>query len=159
MLSTCPTSKRIVLCIDDDEGVLRYLKALLERSGYVVLTAVSTRQGLNLVTMCNCDVVLLDYDMPEMDGDEVAFEIKRIRREIIVILFSGCEVPTCALSCVDAYVHKFEASRQLLPMIAELCGQAHAQAELKRSRQQNRRNPLALPPPQALLLPLPRKPI
>jgi CheY-like chemotaxis protein len=120
MISTYPTSKRTVLCIDDDEGILRYLKALLERSGYAVLTAASARQGLSLVTMCNCDLVLLDYEMPEMNGHEVASEIKRIRPELTVILLSGSDVPTHALAIVDAYLPKFEAHRQLLPMIAEL---------------------------------------
>ena len=36
MISTDPTSKRIILCIDTDEAILRYEKALLERSGAVL---------------------------------------------------------------------------------------------------------------------------
>jgi CheY-like chemotaxis protein len=121
MISTYPTPKRTILCIDDDDAILRYEKALLERSGYAVLTAASAQQGLRLVTMCKCDAVLLDYEMPEMNGHEVAFEIKRIRPELMVILLSGSEVPTQALALVDAFVPKLEASQQLLPMIAELC--------------------------------------
>jgi CheY-like chemotaxis protein len=121
MISTYPTPKRTILCIDDDDAILRYEKALLERSGYAVLTAASARQGLRLVTMCKCDAVLLDYEMPEMNGHEVAFEIKRVRPELMVILLSGTEVPMQALALVDAFVPKLEASQQLLPMIAELC--------------------------------------
>ena len=121
MISTYPTPKRTILCIDDDDAILRYEKALLERSGYAVLTAASPQQGLRLVTMCKCDAVLLDYEMPEMNGHEVAFEIKRVRPELMVILLSGSEVPTQALALVDAFVPKLEASQQLLPMIAELC--------------------------------------
>lgn len=63
--------------------------------------------------------------MPGMNGHEVAFEIKRVRPELIVILLSGSEVPAHALALVDAFVHKLEASRQLLPMIAELCSRTH----------------------------------
>ena len=37
---------KTILCIDDDEGMLDYQRALLERRGYAVLTAVSARQGL-----------------------------------------------------------------------------------------------------------------
>ena len=121
MISTYPIPKRTILCIDDDDAILRYEKALLERSGYAVLTAASARQGLRLVTMCKCDAVLLDYEMPEMNGHEVAFEIKRVRPELMVILLSGTEVPMQALALVDAFVPKLEASQQLLPMIAELC--------------------------------------
>jgi CheY-like chemotaxis protein len=121
MISSYPTPKRTILCIDDDDAILRYEKALLERSGYAVLAAGSAQQGLRLVTMCKCDAVLLDYEMPQMDGYEVAFEIKRVRPEVKVILLSGSEVPLHALTMVDAFVPKLEASQQLLPMIAELC--------------------------------------
>jgi CheY-like chemotaxis protein len=101
--------------------MLRYEKALLERSGYTVLTAASAQQGLRLVTMCRCDAVLLDYDLPAINGYEVACEIKRVLPDLIVIVVSGSEVPIQALALADAFVPKLEASRQLLPMIAELC--------------------------------------
>jgi CheY-like chemotaxis protein len=118
-----PGTKRIILCVDDDEAILSYEKALLERSGYAVLTASSPQQGLRLATMCKCDAVLLDYEMPGMNGDEVALAIKRLRPELLVILLSGSDVPTHALASVDAFVPKLEASRQLLPVIAEFCAQ------------------------------------
>jgi CheY-like chemotaxis protein len=117
-------TKRTILCIDRDIAILCYEKALLERSGYAVLTAASAQQGLRLVAMCKCDAVLLDYEISGMNGFQVAIEIKRIRPELVVILLSGSDVPTYALALVDAFVPKLEASRQLLPMIAELCGRA-----------------------------------
>lgn len=129
-------SKKTILCIDDDDAILRYEKMLLERSGYTVLTAASAQQGLRLVTMCKCDAVLLDYEMPVMNGHEVAVEIKRIRPELGVILLSGSDVPTDALALFDGFVPKLEASQQLLPMIAEICSWTHnAQGELEGSQQ------------------------
>jgi CheY-like chemotaxis protein len=104
---------------------LRYEKALLERSGYLVLTAASPQQGLRLLTMCKCDAVLLDYDMPATAGYEVAFEIKRVIPGLVVIMLSGSEVPLEALALADGFIPKLEASRQLLPMIAELCAHSH----------------------------------
>jgi CheY-like chemotaxis protein len=118
---TYPTSKRIILCIDTDEAILRYEKALLERSGYVVLAAASAQQGMRLLTMCRCDAVLLDYDMPAPGGYEIALEIKNVIPDLTVIMISGSEIPLEALALADAFVPKLEASRQLLPMIAELC--------------------------------------
>jgi CheY-like chemotaxis protein len=125
VIPTDPTTKRIILCIDDDEAILSYEKALLERSGYAVLTASSPQKGLRLATTCNCDAVLLDYEMPGMNGDEVALAIKRLRPELLVILLSGSDVPAHALASVDAFVPKLEASRQLLPVIAELYAQTN----------------------------------
>jgi DNA-binding NtrC family response regulator len=124
MIPADPPSKKIILCIDDDDSILRYEKALLERSGYSVLTAASARQALRLVTMCRCDAVILDYEMLGMNGQDLASEIRLIRPELIVIMLSGSEVPTQALALVDAFVPKLEASRQLLPMIAELCSRS-----------------------------------
>lgn len=124
MISNYPTGQKTILCVDDDEAILHYEKALLERSGYAVLTAASAQQALRLVTMCKCDVVLLDFEMPGMNGHEVACEIKLVRPELMVILLSGSDVPTHALASVDAFVPKIEATRRLLPLIAELCGTA-----------------------------------
>jgi CheY-like chemotaxis protein len=121
MIPTDPPSKKTILCIDDDASILRYERALLERSGYEVLTAPSGQQGVKLATSCQCDAVLLDYEMYGMSGQEVASEIKRVKPELAVILLSGRVVPMQALAVVDAFVPKLEASRQLLPIIAELC--------------------------------------
>ncbi len=123
MISTYPRVKKTILCIDDDEAILRYEKALLEKSGYAVLTATSGLQALRLVTMCKCDIVLLDFEMPGMNGHEVAHKIKLVRPELMVILLSGSDVPTNALALVDAFIPKLEVGRQLLPMIAGFCGQ------------------------------------
>jgi CheY-like chemotaxis protein len=123
LIPSDPVSPKSILCIDDDEAILSYEKALLERSGYSVVTAASAGEGLGLVTTCNFDAVLLDYEMPGMKGCDVAFEIKRLRPELAVILLSGSEVPKYALTLVDAFVLKLEASRALLPTIAALCSE------------------------------------
>ncbi len=124
MISTYPLPKKMILCIDADDAILRYEKALLERSGYAVLTAASALQALRLVTMCKCDAVLLDDEIPAINGQEVASEIRLVRPEMIVILLSAREVPTQALALVDAFVPKLEASRRLLPTIVELCSRS-----------------------------------
>lgn len=121
MIPIHPAAKRTILCIDDDEAVLCYERALLERSGYAVLTAASPEIGLRLVTTCSCDAVLVDFDMPGMKGHEVAGAIKLVRPELMVILLSGSDVPMRALASVDAFVPKLEAGRKLLPMITKLC--------------------------------------
>jgi CheY-like chemotaxis protein len=83
--------------------------------------------------MCKCDAVLLDYEMPELNGYEVAFQIKCLSPEVTIILLSGSEVPTHALALADAFVPKLDASQQLLPMIAELCSRNH-HAQQKQER-------------------------
>jgi len=118
-----PGSKTI-LCIDDDDGMLRYQKALFERRGYKVLTAASARQGLRIAAVCTIAAVVVDYHMPEMNGHEVAIEIKRLNPQIPIVMVSSDDaIPEPALNVVDAFIAKNEASRRLLPVITRICGE------------------------------------
>jgi len=113
--------KRTVLCIDDDRAILAYERALLERSGYSVLTTASAQQGLTMAMMHQLDAVILDYHMPEMSGHSVAAAIKSGRPEILIVMFSGSPIPEETLKLVDAVVLKTDAVRQLLPTVTQLC--------------------------------------
>ena len=116
---------KIVLCIDDDDGMLDYQRALLERRGFAVLTISSARQGVQIATAGGIAVVIIDYHMPEMNGHEVATEIKRLRPKIpIVMVSSDDEIPEHTLNMVDAFVLKNEASNRLLPVITQFCGES-----------------------------------
>ena len=118
---------KVLLCVDDSYGVLEYERALFERSGYFVVTAVSAREGLRLATMFNFNVVLLDYHMPEMNGHDLACEIRRIRPETPVVIFSGDEmIPEETRDLVDAVVLKDDAIQELLPTITRLCNRSSA---------------------------------
>ena len=86
--------------------MLRYEKSMFERSGFNVVTAASARQGLRLATMSSFDAVLLDYHMPEMNGHEVALEIRRIRPETLLVMVSGSEIPEETHRLVDAVIPK-----------------------------------------------------
>ena len=115
--------QRTILCIDDDDGMLRYQKALFERRGYKVLTAASSRQGLRIAAACAVAAVVVDYHMPEMNGLEFATEIKRLKPQMPIVMFSSDDaIPESALNVVDAFVSKNEAPRRLLPVITRICG-------------------------------------
>jgi CheY-like chemotaxis protein len=116
--------RKTILCIDDDNSVLEYHKALLERRGYDVLTAASPLEGLQMAAACGIAAVIVDYHMPEMNGHEVAIEIKRITPQVpIIMVSSDNEISEDALNVVDAFVSKDEAPRRLLPVIVGICGE------------------------------------
>jgi CheY-like chemotaxis protein len=113
----------VVLCIDDNEDVLECEKSFLESFGYTVLTAPSGGKGLELAAMNSVDVVIVDYFMPEMNGEEVAIEMRRLRPQAPIIMLSGAKgVPEQALKWVDAFIAKDRLASQLLPAIAQLYG-------------------------------------
>jgi CheY-like chemotaxis protein len=117
-------AKRTILCIDDDRAVLGFVKKLLERSGYVVLTTESPRQGLSLAMTSPPDAVVLDYHMPEMNGHEVAAAIKRYRPETLIVIFSASQIPEETFKLADAVVPKTDAVGQLLMTVTELCNRS-----------------------------------
>ncbi|MFZ1049647.1 MAG: response regulator [Candidatus Sulfotelmatobacter sp.] len=113
----------VVLCIDDNEDVLECEKSFLESFGYTVLTAPSGSKGLELASMHSVDVVIVDYPMREMNGQELAVEIKRLRPLAPIIMLTGAvKVPEQALNLVDALIAKDRLASQLLTKIAQLYG-------------------------------------
>lgn len=123
-LSAHPELRRtVLLCIDDNEDVLECEKSFLESFGYTVLTAASGGKGLELATKYPVDVVIVDYLMPEMNGEEVAIGMRRLRPQAPIIMLSGAvDVPEQALKWVDAFIAKDRLASQLLPAIAQLHG-------------------------------------
>ncbi|MFZ1010692.1 MAG: response regulator [Candidatus Sulfotelmatobacter sp.] len=115
---------KTILCIDDDRSALDYHRALLERSGYLVLTASSARRGVEIARTCAISLVLVDYHMPEMTGDEVANTIKRVKPTVpVIIVSSDDEIRKAALGQADGFVLKDEVINLLVPTVVSFCGE------------------------------------
>jgi len=116
------SKRKTILCIDDDDSMLGYQRALLERRGFAVLTAASGQQGVQIALACAVAAVIVDYHMPDMNGHEVATEIKLRRPQVpIVMVSSDDEIAEYVLKIVDAFVPKNEVSSRLLPEITRIC--------------------------------------
>lgn len=80
-----------ILVVDDEEMVVTLCKAMLERMGFRVLTAVDGEDAVRVfrerVDKISC--VLLDLTMPNMDGEAAMHELRRIREDVKIILSSG----------------------------------------------------------------------
>jgi CheY-like chemotaxis protein len=99
--------QKTLLCVDDNQSSLKICKIILENSGYKVLTASSGREGLEVFASNAIDAVILDYQMPEMNGELVAAEMKRTNPEIPILMLSGwVSLPESALRLVDEFVSK-----------------------------------------------------
>jgi two-component system cell cycle response regulator len=68
--------KITVLAVDDDTSYLRYLEHLLKRAGYDVLTAPSAAEALEVLQSEAVDLVLVDLNMPLMDGIEMVQKLR-----------------------------------------------------------------------------------
>jgi CheY-like chemotaxis protein len=110
-----------VLCIDDDRQVLSVRKAVLGAAGFQVLSANEAREGIAVANQEEIDVVVLDYSMPGMNGEEVARILKQGHPNVPIILCSGeDEIPEAVFEVVDAFVTKGDAPEFLVQTIKSL---------------------------------------
>jgi len=81
------------LVVDDESAVRKVLERFLVRRGIEVLVAADGRTGLDLFRnhFESIDVVLLDLTMPEMSGEEVLAQLRRMSRDVRVILCTGSD--------------------------------------------------------------------
>jgi CheY-like chemotaxis protein len=86
-----PGDGQHVLYIDDDEVMLVMVERLLQRAGFRVSTASDAAAGLADVRANpqSYDVVVTDYNMPELSGIEVARALAQLRPELPVVISTG----------------------------------------------------------------------
>ena len=112
------TTGPLILCIDDEALGLQIRKAVLEREGYRVLTALDGSSGLHLFAREPVDGVILDYFMPGMDGGQVAVAMRRQRPEVPILLLSAyVNLPQEVVTMVDFTVLKGEGPSELLAKV------------------------------------------
>lgn len=116
-------AKARILCIDDHWNGLIGRKMLLEQSGYEVLEATGGDEGLKLFRSQAVDAVVVDYQMPGMNGDVVAAKMKRINAQVPIMLVSAYgPLPKSKLSSVDSFVSKSQSPNILLSSLQDLLG-------------------------------------
>ncbi|MCK8673504.1 response regulator transcription factor [Rhodococcus sp. HM1] len=81
-----------VLVVDDDEDVLASLRRGLRLSGFAVLTATDGRDALAVVEQQRPDAMVLDMNMPVLDGTGVVTALRE----------AGDDIPICVLSARSA---------------------------------------------------------
>lgn len=78
-----------VLSIDDDIVILQLIEDSLEQKGYKVITARSGEQGIKLFRQHHPNIVLVDLEMPGMNGMQVIENLKKESPETPTIIVSG----------------------------------------------------------------------
>jgi PAS domain S-box-containing protein len=86
ILTPIDWSSRKCLLVDDNKDVLIYLNRILTDTGVTIVTARSGFEAIEIIKATpDIDVVLLDMQMPEMNGIEATREIRKIRKDIPII--------------------------------------------------------------------------
>lgn len=111
-----------VLCVDDEQTALQLRQGLLESAGYKVLAAKSGKLGINTFKSERVNAVILDYWMADMNGMQVAREIRKLNPAIPIIILSAYgELLDESLGIADLWIRKGEEDPQyLLARLEEL---------------------------------------
>ena len=116
-----PRRKATILCIDDHWNGLIGRKMLLEQSGYEVLEATSGEEGLKLFFSHPVDAVVVDYQMPGMNGDVAAAKMKRVKSHVPIMLLSAYgPLPQNKLCSVDMFLSKSQPPNILVSTLQDL---------------------------------------
>jgi len=114
-----------ILVVEDQEDNRRILRDLLTSAGFEVIEAVTGEEGVRLAETDHPDLILMDIQLPVLDGYEATRRIraKSALRAVPIIAvtsyaLSGDDVKAFAAGC-DAYVTKPFSPRALLAKIRE----------------------------------------
>jgi two-component system, cell cycle response regulator len=87
--SSVEKSGHTILVVDDDATLLGTLEQLLLQDGHTVLTALSGAQAVQLCRDHEVHLMLLDYFMPEMTGEDVVREVRAFNDSTQIVLQTG----------------------------------------------------------------------
>jgi signal transduction histidine kinase/ActR/RegA family two-component response regulator len=120
-----------ILLAEDNEVNIRLATRLLERDGHTVTLARNGRTTIEQYIRAEFDLILMDVQMPEMDGIEATHELRRMeaergRRTPIIALTASAmtsDRDQCMEAGMDAYLTKPLRPAELHAAIGRLCGQ------------------------------------
>jgi len=124
-----------VLLVDDDPDILDVLEITLSEENFEILKAMDGEEALRIIKSKPLDLVLLDYNMPKMNGRQVCMEIKKdmLLRHLPVIMVTGKGEISDKVGGIDAgaddYIVKPFEPKELLARIRMVLRRAEIDLE------------------------------
>jgi two-component system alkaline phosphatase synthesis response regulator PhoP len=121
-----------ILIVEDETELVKVLRSYLEKAGFTVLTAYRGDTGLSTWEHKRPDLVLLDLNLPGMDGLDVAREIRRKSNTPIIMLTARVEETDQLIGLelgADDYIAKPFSPRLVVARVRALLRRSEAVAE------------------------------
>lgn len=83
------TERNSIILVDDNEAIVDSLKTGLLLQGYHCETATDGKSALELISNTSFDVMITDFDMPQMNGLELAKRVKELKPDMKIIIMTG----------------------------------------------------------------------
>lgn len=109
-------NSKTILVVDDDSIIRDFLVDFLRLEGYLVLQAENGEAALKLFSANNVDLIIADFNMPNMNGAELFWAIQNIRHTRYVLI-SGYFDPIQVSTVIDAGAEFVEKPFQLQDLL------------------------------------------
>ncbi|WP_010250176.1 HD domain-containing phosphohydrolase [Acetivibrio cellulolyticus] len=111
-----------ILIVDDEEGIINSLKVMLTRSGYFCVGISNPIEAIKHLETEPFDMLILDYIMSPIHGDEVVAKIREFNKDIYILLLTGHKdlappLETIKALDIQGYCEKGDRFDQLLLLI------------------------------------------
>jgi CheY-like chemotaxis protein len=111
-------ARPLILCIEDDQLYLTLRKKVLEQNGFDVIGVTTTDDALKTLREAPVCATISDHMLQGTTGSELAKEMKKIRPDVPIILFSGTVPPS--MSALDVFVNKGEPTAEFLRIVHDV---------------------------------------
>jgi DNA-binding response OmpR family regulator len=119
-----PASKPRILHVEDDPDVRLLIAGSLQAFGYIVVTAGTIAEGLQLARDLRFDLCILDVRLPDGSGIDLCRQLRDLQPNVPVLYYSAyasdSEQKEALSVCGDAYLKKPVLAEELEQMIARL---------------------------------------
>jgi two-component system, OmpR family, response regulator CpxR len=106
--------KKVILCVDDNEQELSVLKFMLTTNGYRVVPASTGQEAIELFSENQVDLVISDYMMPQMNGDQLTERLKQLAPHVPMLLLGDPQKMGGEIHAADVVLAKKNCSTQEL---------------------------------------------
>lgn len=111
-----------ILIVDDEEGIINSMKVMLTRSGYFCVGISNPLEAIEALRKESYDMLILDYIMSPIHGDEVVAKIREFNKDIYILLLTGHKdlappLETIKALDIQGYCEKGDRFDQLLLLI------------------------------------------
>src|SRR4051812_49343228 len=137
-----------VLIVDDEKNILLTLSRALRVEGYDVDVAGSGKLGLERARSRSYDAILLDVQLPDIDGLEVLRQIRVDREDVPVLVMSGHGTIDTAVAATRSGAHDFLekpiGSERLLVSLSRALDRGRLERENRELREREGQSPALL---------------
>ena len=117
-------SRYRILLVDDDPNCLDAIDQLLRREGYVTFPIGEGRAAMKIIMENDIDLAIVDFNLPDMNGLHVLYEIRRVYRNFPVIVMTAEPSKEVRLALLEAGAYSFVPKPINIPNFRQIVAKA-----------------------------------